>query len=115
MSEREECPNCLKRNIAVLDDKLMECHDCGITFSVVRPEPLAAILELTQRCDNNKCFSEETKKVHEALAEAVATTRWSMLYQRFKKLAEKTGKDKSSSYIMNIIFSPDDEHGVELG
>lgn len=29
----QSCPSCKKQNIAVLDDKLMECHDCGITFT----------------------------------------------------------------------------------
>lgn len=42
---------------------------------------------------------------------------WSALHTRFKKLAEKTGREKSSSYVMNVIFSPDGEGevSVELG
>lgn len=27
-----KCPNCNKKNIAVLDEDLMECYDCGKTF-----------------------------------------------------------------------------------
>lgn len=42
-------------------------------------------------------------------------TKWSTLYERFKKLAEKTGREKSSSYVMNIIFNAEGEVSVELG
>lgn len=42
-------------------------------------------------------------------------TKWSVIYERFKKLAEKTGREKSSSYVMNLIFNADGEVSVELG
>jgi hypothetical protein len=42
---------------------------------------------------------------------------WSSLYTRFKKLAEITGAEKSSSYVMNVVFGPteDEEILIELG
>ena len=42
-------------------------------------------------------------------------TEWSTLYERFRKLSDATGREKSSSYVMNLVFSPDEGILVELG
>ena len=42
-------------------------------------------------------------------------TKWGELYKRFVKLAEKTGREKSSSYVMNVVFEPDGKILIELG
>lgn len=42
-------------------------------------------------------------------------TKWQELAKRFHKLAEKTGREKSSSYVLNVIFSVDDGITVEMG
>jgi hypothetical protein len=42
-------------------------------------------------------------------------SRWTELHQRFNKLKEITGADKSSSYVMNVIYDQDCEISVELG
>jgi hypothetical protein len=42
-------------------------------------------------------------------------TEWMILAQRFQKLKEVTGRDKSSSYVLNVVFDPDDGILVEMG
>jgi hypothetical protein len=42
-------------------------------------------------------------------------TKWQELYTRFRKISEITGRDKSSSFVMNVIFTPDNGVGIELG
>jgi len=56
--------------------------------------------------------ARECSQVH-----AAPLGSWSALYARFKKLSETTGAEKSSSYVMNVIFGPTEgeEILVELG
>jgi hypothetical protein len=42
-------------------------------------------------------------------------TEWMALAQRFQNLKEITGRDKSSSYVLNVVFDPDDGILVEMG
>lgn len=44
-----------------------------------------------------------------------AETRWNTLAARFAKLSLVTGRDKSSSYVLNVVFDPDGEILVEMG
>lgn len=43
------------------------------------------------------------------------TIDWQALHNRFKALADTTGRDKSSSYCMSISFSVEDGITVYLG
>ena len=42
-------------------------------------------------------------------------TKWQELAMRFQKLAEKTGREKISSYVLKVVFPPDDGIYVDMG
>jgi hypothetical protein len=65
--------------------------------------------------DRDEMATKTNPKAVMVVKQPYEPSKWHALHSRFNRLQEYTGADKSSSYVMNVIYDQDGEIGVELG